>query len=353
MNQLYYQSYQQRYQHRYQLIDHCNTQSHDWVLRIDPLQSYQFRRQPGNLDLSMATALTRIRQKYSKIRLFYSGGLDSHFVMQHCLHNKIHLDEIYSVIKTPFQNSLLMALDEGINSAHPFLQEVSEQLSRTKVHTPVLTHEFYNKFYAVDDYWKYSYSMFIVEPSRVCNIINGFALDNKDVCNLTGIDTPFVYWDQGWKFCFVDLQFMSEHSNQQASLVHSLSLQDPEFLQAYVNAIVDQMELYPDHRTRFSWHNVLKYGSKFIQRLVPEMQSVNGQMWGLRLPKNSGIVPPATASFMEKNLHANFRSFMYWQQAQQEQPAWLDRWINHTNWAWVERCQQFGGVFSDQFVLHD
>jgi hypothetical protein len=62
---------------------------------------------------------------------------------------------------------------------------------------------------------------------------------------------------------------------------------------------------------------------------------------------------PNTASFMEKTVYANFRSLMHWQRAQQEQPAWLDRWINYTDWQWVEKCHRFGGVFSDQFVLND
>ena len=165
MSQLYYRDVKSgsHYLHRHQLVDQCKAKSHDFVLNIDPLAQYQFKRRTSDLAQVTAHVLQRIRQQYGTLRLFYSGGLDSHYVIQHCLHNQIHLDEIYSVIKTPFQDSLLMALDEGVNSAQPFLQEVSEQLSRTRIHTPVLTHEFYNAFYADDDYWKYSYLMFLIE----------------------------------------------------------------------------------------------------------------------------------------------------------------------------------------------
>jgi hypothetical protein len=287
--------------------------------------------------------------------LFYSGGFDSHFILHHCLINHIHLDEIYSVVKTPFENQILLALDESINAAQLFLQqpEILEKLTRTRIVTPKLNNDFFNRFYSSDDYWKYNFEMSLIEPARTCNVIDEFGLDATDSCNLVGIDTPFVYWDQGWQFCYVDQQIVSEHVSQQSQSCYSLSTSVPEFVEAYVNVIVDQMEKHTDYRNKFSWSNVLQYRSKFIQRMLPEMQHINGQIWGLRFPKNSGVAANPGASCMEKIIHGNFRSFIYWQYAQQEKPAWLDRWVNYTDWEWVERCQQFGGVFSNKFILHD
>lgn len=353
IGQLHYRSLHNTYQFRHQIVDQ-SVPSHDFVLHIDPLVSYTFSRRPGNLKHATAKVLDQLRQQYHKIRLFYSGGIDSHFVLHHCLINSIPIDEIYSVVKTPFKDPVLMALDESVNSAQPFLKQVADQLAGTDIHTPVLDHDFFNQFYSSNDFWRYSYQMYLGEPSRVCNIIDGLNLDSDGVCNLVGIDTPFVFWEQGtWQFCFVDQQFITEHVSKQSQCVHSISLQHPEFVEAYVNTIVDQMEQYPDYQTRFSWANVLQSRSKFIQQMIPELQAINGQTWGLRLPKSAGVPAPEQCSFMEKTLHANFRSFMHWPHAVQEQPAWLDRWMHATDWDWVERCHKFGGVFSDRFVLHD
>ena len=355
MSQLYYRDVNgsTQYLHRHQLVDQYKTKSHDFVLNIDSLTQYQFHRRPSDLAQVTARALQQLRQQYGTLRLFYSGGIDSQYVLHHCLINRIHIDEIYSVVKVPYKDPVLLALDESINSAQPFLKQVAEQLTHTKIHTPILDHEFFDQFYSGDDYWKYSFLMYIGEPSRVCNMIDGFHLTTTDVCNLAGIDTPFVYWNNGWQFCFVDQQIMSEHVSKHSQAVHSLSFDSPEFIESYVNAIVDQMEQHVDYRVRFSLGNVLQQRSKILQHMVPEMQKVNGQTWGLRLPKSTGLSVPVDASFVEKTVYSNFRSFIHWKQACQEQPAWLNRWTNHTDWAWVERCQQFGGVLSDQFVLHD
>lgn len=354
MADLYYRSAGTRYQHRYQIVDQAGTTSRDFVLQVGALTDYTFRRRPGELGAATAKALAQLRQQHNKLRLFYSGGLDSHFVLHHCLINNIHLDEIYSAVKTPYQDPVLLALDESVNSAQPYLRQNADRLSQTKIHTPTLDHAFFDQFYSSPDYWRYSYLMYMGEPSRVCNMIQGFGLDTNEFCNLVGIDTPYVYWHDGWRFCFVDHQMLSEHVNKQTSnAVYSLSLDNPEFLEAYVNTIVDQLERYSDYRTRFSLAQVLASRSKSIQQLIPDMQAVNGLTWGLRLPKSSGIPAPSGISFMEKTVYANFRSFIHWQQAKLESPEWFDRWVNYTNWTWVEKCNDFGGVFSDHYILND
>lgn len=356
MNKLYYQGAGAQFEYRHQLVDQSDVSSQDFKLCIGPLDQYRFRRQHG-VDLAQVTAnaLRQLRQQYGMLRLFYSGGLDSHFILHHCLINSVHLDEIYSVVKTPFESKILLALDESINAAQSFLQqtEISEKLTRTRIVTPKLSNDFFNRFYSSDDYWKYNFGMTLIEPARTCNVIDEFGIGATDACNLVGIDTPFVYWDQGWQFCYVDQQIVPEHVSQHGQSCYSLSTSVPEFVEAYVNVIVDQMEKHTDYRNRFSWSNVLQYRSKFIQRMLPEMQHINGQTWGLRFPKNSGVPTSPDATYMEKVIHGNFRSFIYWQYAQQEKPAWLDRWIHYTDWEWVERCQKFGGVFSNKFILHD
>jgi hypothetical protein len=340
---------------RHQIVDIENAAPHDFVLKISSLSDHNFQRRSCNLNNATAHALEKLRKKYDTIRLWYSGGQDSHFLLHHFLLNKIHIDEIYTVIKTPCKNLLSLSLDEGLGSAKPFLESIADQLSSTKVCYPQVTHEELNKFFLENpDYWRYS-TMAWPNPWFTCNCISHWTLDQTDVCNLSGIETPHVYWDGGWKFCFIDLLVNAQHVNKQCTPVRNLSLDDPEWLEAYVNNIVDQMELYPDYRTRFSWNKQIKKSTKVFQQLVPEMQYVNGLISGVRVPKWIDGSPPTDASFAEKMLFKNFRSFEYLQsmKIENEHPWWLDQWRNTIDWVWVEKCQNFGGVASDHWVLND
>ena len=117
MSQLYYRTDNNRYAHLHELVDQSEAKSHDFVLHIEPLVQYRFQRRASDLAQVTATALAQLRKQYGTLRLFYSGGLDSQFVLHHCLINHVHLDEIYSVVKTPYNDDVLLALDESINSA--------------------------------------------------------------------------------------------------------------------------------------------------------------------------------------------------------------------------------------------
>jgi hypothetical protein len=340
---------------RHQIVDIENAAPHDFVLKISTLYDHKFQRRSCNLNSATAHALEKLRKKHDTIRLWYSGGQDSHFLLHHFLLNKIHIDEIYTVIKTPCKNPLSLSLDEGLGSAKPFLESIADQLSSTKVCYPRVTHEELNKFFLENpDYWRYNTSAW-PNPWFTCNCISHWTVDQTDVCNLSGIETPHVYWDGVWKFCFIDLLVNEQHVNKQCTPVRNLSLDDPEWLEVYVNNIVDQMELYPDYRTRFSWDKQIKKSTKVFQRLVPEMQYINGLISGVRVPKWIDGSPPTDASFAEKILFKNFRSFEYLQsmKIENEHPWWLDQWRNNIDWVWVEKCQNFGGVASDHWVLND
>ncbi len=340
---------------RHQIVDIENAAPHDFVLKISTLYDHKFQRRSCNLNSATAHALEKLRKKHDTIRLWYSGGQDSHFLLHHFLLNKIHIDEIYTLIKTPCNNPVSLSLDEGLGSAKPFLESIADQLSSTKVCYPRVTHEELNKFFLENpDYWRYNTSAW-PNPWFTCNCISHWTVDQTDVCNLSGIETPHVYWDGVWKFCFIDLLVNEQHVNKQCTPVRNLSLDDPEWLEVYVNNIVDQMELYPDYRTRFSWDKQIKKSTKVFQRLVPEMQYINGLISGVRVPKWIDGSPPTDASFAEKILFKNFRSFEYLQsmKIENEHPWWLDQWRNNIDWVWVEKCQNFGGVASDHWVLND
>lgn len=343
------------YDFRHQIIDIENSLPHDFVLKISSLSNHKFQRRSYNLNDATAQALEKLRKRYDTIRLWYSGGQDSHFLLHHFLLNKIHINEIYTLIKTPCKNPISLALDEGLGSAKPFLESIADQLSLTKVCYPKVTHDELDRFFLENpDYWRYNTSA-LPNPWHTCNKISHFTSDQKDVCNLAGIETPHVYWDDAWKFCFIDVQVNEQHVNKQCTPVRNISLDDPEWLEAYVNNIVDQMELYPDYRIRFSWDKQIKKSTKLFQRLVPEMQYINGLIFGVKTPKWIDPNPPADTSFIEKVLLKNFRSFEYLQsmKIENEHPWWLNQWRNNVDWAWVEKCQTFGGIASDHWVLHD
>jgi hypothetical protein len=354
--QLFYcDKHNNTYDYRHQIVDIKDALPHDFTFKISTLCNYKFQRRSCDLNDATARALNKLRKKYNKIRLWYSGGQDSHFLLHHFLSNKIHIDEIYTLIKTPCKNPLSLALDEGLNAAKPFLESIADQLSSTKICYPRATHQELDRFYSENpDYWRYNMTA-LPNPWHTSNKISHWGLDQEGVCNLAGIETPHVYWDGAWKFCFIDVQILEQHTNKKKTPVCNISLDDPEWIESYVNAIVDQMELYPDFQIRFSWEQQIKKSTKIFQSMVPELQYISGNISRLRTPKVVDANPPADASFVEKLLLRNFRAYEYLQsmKIENEHPWWLDQWRNNTDWGWIEKGFKFGGVASDHWVLND
>ena len=86
----------------------------------------------------------KLRETYQFIKLWYSGGADSHLILTTFIENNIHIDEI-CCMKSGFEDA-----DYEINNyAEPFLKTIQKQIPKTKINIinpTILDYEnYYNK----------------------------------------------------------------------------------------------------------------------------------------------------------------------------------------------------------------
>ena len=98
----------------------------------------------------------KLRETYQFIKLWYSGGADSHLILTTFIENNIHIDEI-CCMKSGFEN----ADYEISNYAEPFLKTIQEQIPKTKISiiNPTISdyENYYNKEFTKNTAgWGYS-----------------------------------------------------------------------------------------------------------------------------------------------------------------------------------------------------
>lgn len=129
----------------------------------------------------------KLRETYQFIKLWYSGGADSHLILTTFIENNIHIDEI-CCMKSGFENA-----DYEINNyAEPFLKTVQKQIPKTKINivTPtILDYEnYYNKKFTKNNA-DYSYHCFrLIYHDELIKDYN----QKEGLINIFGADAPII-----------------------------------------------------------------------------------------------------------------------------------------------------------------
>ena len=75
----------------------------------------------------------QLRDKYDYIRLWYSGGADSHTVLLTFLKNNIHIDEIFMMRHSPVDDFMFESEKEINEAAIPYIKLIKDQIPGTKI----------------------------------------------------------------------------------------------------------------------------------------------------------------------------------------------------------------------------
>lgn len=152
------------------------------------------------IDQLFAEKLNALRNTFPKLRLMYSGGIDSHTILDIAEKNQIQFDQI--VIETNSIND-----DPYVNEEHvPALAYVSKY-SQLKVIRPTL--DGYKTF--EDPYWFEQ----INGSHQICfrPVWDGLYLPKlTNMLNITGDDKPWIYVDQKGKYywAITDMSYREE-----------------------------------------------------------------------------------------------------------------------------------------------
>ena len=152
-----------------------------------------------------------LRDTNKKIRIWYSGGVDSQTVLNTFLENNIYIDEIATwrcTATNDFENALHPS--EVNRVAIPFLNSIRHKIPNTRINVYDLGYEdyylFIDKYFKYDLYWS-SVSTAYNQPLYRPDL---FSIDDEHM-NISGGDKPRVFNDdQGYYFMLNDNMFFGE-----------------------------------------------------------------------------------------------------------------------------------------------
>jgi hypothetical protein len=349
----YYKQLNNDYQFysRFDIINSADSiQPYDLNFCISSLDNYRFTRKPANFSIAIRDFLLRLRNKYKKINLWYSGGVDSHFLLYNFIKYDIPLDEITICKKQPFGDHVYSKLTaEETYTAMPYISTIAAgyiKQHQTKLSTPIIGIQEYEKFFKDSSWIKHTLIGDIRSPTYISNAIKLVPDIDTDpsTCNLNGSETPFVIYDNGWKFYFVDRQIIPENND----LIYKPTTSDPEFLESYVNAIIDQLERIPGYKEKFSKTGSRDVRSKFFTQIIPEIQEINSSIWA-QYPKVS--FDSDGSDIKDLVNHLSVKTLLDYRSALELQPNWFLDYCNNTDWKAIERNYHFGGILTKEFDI--
>src|ERR1035437_1260718 len=204
---------------------------------IEPIES---------LEQLYAKRAWELRNKYDYIILQYSGGWDSHNILETFIRNKIPIDELY--IRGPISEAKKDINDtsasnmfaEAFFNAYPIAQYVKEKYYPNLVITVDGEAEYVTSFFNsernADLFFSptrrgasFSPSNLITRAnSDIVNPLHRSMLDSgKKICHVVGIDKPMIHFEDGqFKIWFLD-KLLGLFFPQRASTIDLPTYQEP------------------------------------------------------------------------------------------------------------------------------
>ena len=110
---------------------------------VTPYDKCDFSVEPqSTLRDLMKDHLVELRHAYKQVKLYYSGGSDSHFILENIISNNINIDEIVCL-----KSGIPGADYEIENYAEPFLKKHRGKLPNTKISIKTLSIKDYREYY--------------------------------------------------------------------------------------------------------------------------------------------------------------------------------------------------------------
>jgi hypothetical protein len=158
----------------------------------------------------------QLRGKYDYLVLLYSGGIDSHTVLESFLNNDIHLDEICTFTNTKIENRSGKFNQEVFNAAIPFVETLDLNKLKTKFRlfdiSDLVINQYYDEFH-FENHHLYnqgpgnSWSSAVRSHVLKSKIKDHLTLteQGKTVCYIWGFDKPVLFFeDNKYSIRFVD-----------------------------------------------------------------------------------------------------------------------------------------------------
>lgn len=168
-------------------------------IHVEPEESLQ--------ELCRRSAL-RIRQQYEYVRLWFSGGIDSTYMLEAFIDNKIHIDEIITV------GSGIPESDWEIDKvATPYLKKLHSKIPNTKITVKKATMAEYKDWYSNDYFFENHksigknegyWSMRLGRKHQSIHLLDS----PRGTVNVVAMDKPNIIFKNGeWYAFYMDTKY--------------------------------------------------------------------------------------------------------------------------------------------------
>jgi hypothetical protein len=325
----------------------------------EKFDNYDFKRNnpvSGQSVEFLERRIRQLREKYSYIRLWFSGGKDSTLALATAIKHNIHIDEI--VIYRRFCKNGAGWLSEFHQSreiegsAIKYLTENKSNLTNTKVSFIDVDDKEFSAPFRDPLWYTYTNEYFFsitYTPNMFYRYLNpAFKIlsEPENRVDLCGGGAPAVWQNQttkNWYFCFSDTNFVTVHSSPNGSSQYEdfLTSDDmPELTEYYVNTVIDSY--IKDGTTSESWS---KNDSPQIQRSVRDRSALYESLKnfnGFQFPKT-----PIKIDFKEYFWQVDPGSKKTWYDLvnryhQKPIPVCLQLYIENTDWDAIKAHRDAG-----------
>lgn len=227
---------------KFNAIDEFEKNKHTILLEVpDSYESFDFSIEPQeDMRTLLKNEAIKVRAEHNYIRLFYSGGADSHAVLDAFIDNGIHIDEIVCM-----KSGFISADYEIDQYAVPYLDSIKHKLDKTKIRILTPTTKDYDRWY--NSNWTDKYL-----DHRFASTVSFFRLMdqpyefNDGAFNIKAKDKPTMVYNQGKVYTYIsDSIFEIEH------YMYHFLLENPAILSKQCHLLLKKFKQDPKQLNSF------------------------------------------------------------------------------------------------------
>jgi len=177
-----------RYKHKFKVLEASHGNYHDVSFHLfdDPsFENYDWTVEPSeSIKDLMLTRAYQLRDSYSYLKFWFSGGNDSTTALNVFLDNNIHIDEIVTYKFAPDNKDTNPGDYEIDNHVLPYLKELQKSIPKTKIKILNYDHDFFDKY--LGDRWVHTKNNLSIRHFYIPKI-NG-----KNFCNIICDGEPMI-----------------------------------------------------------------------------------------------------------------------------------------------------------------
>lgn len=291
---------------------------------------------------SIIEHLRQLRSQKKYIRFWFSGGKDSRLVMDAAVKGKIYFDEIAMIKPLVFGPGVHIGGPAEIKMfAEPLAAEYQRLFPQTKISLITLTDEHFQTVYNDKTWYKKTHHYYYTTVTHLnlfyshINPKFNFVSTEQD-CDLQGFEAPHIWFDNGWKFCYIDNQF-----NDTWPLSHRPI--DNQTVSAFLTEVIGQLQSMEHFPKQFQ----NKYTSRSLKNLTSAYSSI---VLDYEYPKY--FSPTTQDSYWVsctgfKDYLMNTMAILY----DPKIKSW-HTWAYDTNWDEIKQDVQRHGILSKEFLFN-